>query len=225
MVEERLDRRSDRAVEVGDLLGDLEIERVRARPAPIADDEDPFPSLRRVEDVGEADQGRAGVGVADVRGHEAKAHLRFGEPELLADPLRELSVRLVEDHVGVVLGGRLRAVHDAARALGDVAEVGGFACEPAGVARVALALPTPEIRRVGRVGERVQDLRDDLLTPDHERGAAGARRVFERIPRGALARVGRRWRRRSGSSRLRPGRGTSGSRRSPPCTRTRNPRP
>ena len=97
------------------------------------------PGLADVQDGGQADHGRAGIGVADHRHQQPGCDLFRGEAEHLADALRELGVGLVEDGVVVVGGcGAQSLPSSALPAVGDVLEVGRLAGEALAVLGVLL---------------------------------------------------------------------------------------
>src|SRR3989454_4495689 len=185
-----LDRRRRIASDLRDLVRDREIEAVRPRAAAVADGEDSVSRLGLVQDRAEAHHDRAAVRVPDVPHAQAGIHLRLLEAELLRHPDRELSVRLVEDRVVIVLRGRAGPLEEELGAIDDVLEVRGFAGETTAVARIPLALAPPEVRGIGRVRDGVADVRDRSVRPDQERGPARGRTLLEGIARRALARVG-----------------------------------
>src|SRR3989454_3184874 len=185
-----LDRRRRIASDLRDLVRDREIEAVRPRAAAVADGEDSVSRLGLVQDRAEAHHDGPAVRVPDVPHAQAGIHLRLFEAELLRHPDRELSVRLVEDRVIVILRGRAGPLEEELGAIDDVLEVRGFAREATAVARIPLAFAPPEVRGVRRVGDGVADVRDRSVRPDQEGGPARGRTVLERIARGALARVG-----------------------------------
>src|SRR5213594_4073607 len=172
-----------------DLVGHGEVEAIGAGAAAVADREDAVARLGLVEDRAEAHHDRAAVRVPDVPHAQACVHLRFLEAELLRHPDGELSVRLVEDRVVVILRGRAGPLEEELGAVDDVLEVRGFAREATAVARIPLAFAPPEVRGVRRVGDSVADVRDRAVRPDQEGGSARGRTVLERIARGALAGV------------------------------------
>src|SRR3989442_1029547 len=155
-----LDRRRRIASDLRDLVRDREIEAVGTCAAAVADREDPVSRLGLVQDRAEAHHDRAAVRVPDLPHAEARVHLRFLEAELLRDPDRELSVRLVEDRVIVILRGGAGPFEEELSAVDDVLEVRGFAGEATAVARIPLAFAPPEVRGVGRVRDGVADVRD-----------------------------------------------------------------
>src|SRR5437879_2632674 len=173
-----------------DLVRDREIEAVRTGAAAVADGEDPVSRLGLVQDRAEAHHDRAAVRVADLPHAEARVHLRFLEAQLLRGPDRELSGRLVEDRVIVILRGGAGPFEEELGAVDDVLEVRGFAGEATAVARVSLAFAPPEVRGVGRVRDGVADVRDRSVRPDQEGGPARGCTVLEGIAGRALARVG-----------------------------------
>src|SRR2546428_6614551 len=124
-----LDRRRRIASDLRDLVHDREIEAVRTGAAAVADREDPVSRLGLVEDRTEAHHDRAAVRVPDVPHAEARVHLRFLEAELLRHPDGELSVRLVEDRVVVILRGRAGPFEEQLGAVDDMLEVRGVAGE------------------------------------------------------------------------------------------------
>src|SRR5947209_2261403 len=184
------DRRRRIASDLRDLVRDREIEAVGTGAAAVADSEDAVSRLGLVQDRAEAHHDRGAVRVPDVPHAEARVHLRFLEAELLRHPDGELSVRLVEDRVVVVLRGRAGPLEEELGAVDDVLEVRGFAGETTAVARISLAFAPPEVRGIGRVRDGVADVRDRSVRPDQERGPARGRTVLEGIARRALARVG-----------------------------------
>src|SRR3989454_8057112 len=185
-----LDRRRRIASDLRDLVRDREIEAVRTCAAAIADREDPVSRLGLVQDRAEAHHDRSAVRVPDVPHAQARVHLRFLEAELLRHPDGELSGRLVEDRVIVVVRGRAGPLEEELGAVDDVLEVRGFAGEATTVARIPLAFAPPEVRGVGRVRDGVADVRDRSVRPDQEGGPARGCTVFEGVARRALARVG-----------------------------------
>src|SRR2546427_8591258 len=118
-----LDRRRRIASDLRDLVRDREIEAVGTGAAAVADGEDPVSRFGLVEDRAEAHHDRAAVRVPDVPHAQAGVHLRFLEAELLRHPDGELSVRLVEDRVVVVLRGRAGPLEEELGAVDDVLEV------------------------------------------------------------------------------------------------------
>src|SRR2546425_3375811 len=128
-----LDRRRRITSDLCDLVRDSEIEAVRTCAAAVADREDPVSRLGLVQDRAEAYHDCGAVRVADVPHAEARVHLRFLEAELLRHPDGELSVRLVEDRVVVVLRGRAGPLEEELGAVDDVLEVRGFAGETTAV--------------------------------------------------------------------------------------------
>src|SRR5213594_2270635 len=179
-----LDRRRRIASDLRDLVRDREIEAIGTGPAAVADGENPVSRFGLVENRAEAHHDRAAVCVPDVPHAEPGVHLRFLEAQLLRHPVRELSVRLVEDRVIVILRGRPGPFEEELGAVDDVLEVRGFAGEATAVARIPLAFAPPEVRRVG---DGVADVRDRAVRPDQEGGPARGRTVLEGIARRALA--------------------------------------
>src|SRR5438552_9293241 len=149
-----LDRRRRVPADLRDLVGHGEVEAVRTGAASVADREDAVSRLRLVQDRAEADHDRAAVRVADLPDAQAGVDLRLLESELLRDPDGELPVRLVEDRVIVVLRGRAGSLEEELGAVDDVLEVRRFAGEATAMARVPLAFPPPEVRRVRGEGDR-----------------------------------------------------------------------
>src|SRR5213594_4322778 len=184
-----LDRRRRIASDLRDLVCDGEIEAIGTRAAAVADGEDAVSRLGLVEDRAEAHHDRAAVRVPDVPHAEARVHLRFLEAQLLRHPDRELSVRLVEYRVIVILRGRARPLEEELGAVDDVLEVRGFAGEATAVARIPLAFAPPEVRGVRRERDGVADVRDRAVRPDQEGGSARGRAVLEGIARRPLAGV------------------------------------
>src|SRR5207245_5752007 len=185
-----LDRRRRIASDLRDLVRDGEIEAVRTRAAAIADRKDAVSRLGLVQDCAKGHHDRAAVGVPDLPHAEARVHLRFLEAELLRDPDGELSVRLVEHRVIVIVRGGAGPLEEELSAVDDVLEVRGFAGEATAVARISLAFAPPEVRGVGRVRDGVADVRDRSVRPDQEGGPARGGAVLEGVARRALARVG-----------------------------------
>src|SRR3989449_5983926 len=101
-----LDRRRRITSDLRDLVRDREIEAVGTGAAAVADGEDAVSRLGLVQDRAEAHHDRAAVRVPDVPHAQAGVHLCLLEAELLRHPDGELSVRLVEDRVIVILRGR-----------------------------------------------------------------------------------------------------------------------
>src|SRR5947208_2802860 len=161
-----LDRRRRIASDLRDIVRDREVEAVRTRAAAVADGEDPVSRLGLVQDRAEPHHDRAAVRVPDVPHAQACVHLRFLEAELLRHPDGELSVRLVEDRVVVILRGRAGPLEEELGAVDDVLEVRGFAREATAVARIPLAFAPPELRGVRRVGDSVADVPDGARGPD-----------------------------------------------------------
>src|SRR2546427_1274632 len=147
-----LDRRRRIPSNLRDLVCDGEIEAVGTRAAAVADGEDAVSRLGLVQDRAEAHHDRAAVRVPDVPHAEARVHLRFLEAELLRHPDGELSVRLVEDRVVVILRGRAGPFEEQLGAVDDMLEVRGFAGEAPAMARIPLAFAPPEVRGVRRAG-------------------------------------------------------------------------
>src|SRR5439155_9211276 len=185
-----LDRRRRIASDLRDLVRYREVEAVGTGPAAVADGEDPVSRPGLVEDRTEAHHDRAAVCIPNVPHAQACVHLRFLEAELLRHPDRELSVRLVEDCVIVVLRRRPGSLEEELGAVDDVLEVRGFAGEATAVARIPLAFAPPEVRRVRRVRDRVADVRHGVVDSDQEGGPSRGGAVLEGIARGPLARVG-----------------------------------
>src|SRR2546422_2415810 len=183
------DRRRRIASDLRDLVRDREIEAVGTGAAAVADGEDPVSRLGLVQDRAEAHHDGAAVRVPDAPHAQARVHLRFLEAELLPHPDGDLSVRLVEDRVIVVLRGRARPLEEQLGAVDDVLEVCGFAREATAVARIPLAFAPPEVRGVRRVRDSVADVRDRAVRPDQEGGPARRRTVLEGIARRPLAGV------------------------------------
>src|SRR5437870_6816638 len=104
-------------------------------------------------------------------------------------PHGELSVRLVEDRVVVILRGRAGPFEEQLGAVDDVLEVRGFAGEATAVARIPLAFAPPEVWGVRRERDGVADVRDRAVRPDQEGGSARGRAVLEGIARRPLAGV------------------------------------
>src|SRR5213083_2432649 len=153
----RLDRRRRIPPDASDLVRHRDVEPVRAGAAPIPDGEDAVAGFRLVQDGAQPDHDRAAVRVPDLPYAQARVDLRVLEAELLRRADGELAVRLVEHRVVVILRGRAGPLEQELRAGDHVLEVRGFAGEAAAVARVALALPPPEVRGVRRVRDRVFD--------------------------------------------------------------------
>ena len=78
-------------------------EGIRAGAGTKGDHQDAVAGFGHVQGGGQADQGRAGVGVADHRREQPGLDLLIGEAQQAGRPLRELGVGLVEDGVGVIL--------------------------------------------------------------------------------------------------------------------------
>src|SRR6059036_2006310 len=184
------DRRRRIASDLRDLVRNGEVEAVGTGAAAVADGEDPVSRLGLVEDRAEAHHDRAAVRVPDVPHAQARVHLSFLEAQLFRHPDGELSVRLVEDRVVVVLRGRAGELEEELGAVDDVLEVRGFAGEATAVARIPLAFPPPEVRRVRGERDRVADVRDGVVDSDQEGGPSRGGAVLEGVARGPLARVG-----------------------------------
>src|SRR5207245_11519547 len=99
------------------------------RAAAGADGEDSVSRLGLVQDRAEAHHDGPAVRVPDVPHAQAGIHLRLLEAELLRHPDRELSVRLVEDRVIVILRGRAGPLEEELGALDDTLAGRGLAGE------------------------------------------------------------------------------------------------
>src|SRR3989441_12113317 len=185
-----LDRRRGIPADLRDLVGHGEVKAVGACTAAVADREDAVARLGLVEDRAEADHDRPAVRVADLPHAQARVDLRLLESELLRRADGELAVRLVEHGVVVILRGRAGSLEQKLGATDDVLEVRRFASEASAVAGVSLAFAAPEVRRVRGERDGVADVGDRTIRPDEESGPSGRGAVLERVPGGALARVG-----------------------------------
>src|SRR5438128_6266424 len=185
-----LDRRRRVPAELRDLVGHGEVEAIGAGTAAVTDREDAAARLGLVQDRAEAHHDRAAVRVADVPHAQARVDLRLLESKLLRRTDGELAVRLVEDGVVVILRGRAGSLEQKLGAIDDVLEVRRFAGKTSAVAWVPLAFAAPEVRRVRGVGDGVADVGDRAIRADEEGGPSRRGAVLERVPGGALARVG-----------------------------------